>query len=47
MSDIGESAVMTSTETDSGHTIQKWGHRRWSHVDRPDPDATGTTEAIA
>ena len=40
------SAVMTSTEADSGHTIQKWGHRRWSHGDRPDPDATVTAEAI-
>ena len=40
------SAVMTSTEADSGHTIQRWGHRRWSHGDRPDPDATVTAEAI-
>ena len=44
--DTRESAVMTSTETDSGHTIQRWGHRRWPHVDRPDPDATVTAEAI-
>ena len=42
MSDTRESAVMTSTETDSGHTIQRWGHR----LDRPDPDATMTAEAI-
>ena len=40
------SAVITSTETDSGHTIQRWGRRRWPHVDRPDPDATVTAKAI-
>ena len=44
--DTRVSAVMTSTETDSGHTIQRWGHRRWPHGDRPDPDATVTAEAI-
>ena len=46
MSDTRVSAVMTSTETDSGHSIQRWGHRRWSHGERPDPDATMTAEAI-